>query len=452
MRNPFLRMNYWLQTLIYSVLFLLLLGLIFLILSPFHRVYDLSSEKRFSFHTKTRALLKPFQTEPVDLIGFFKKDDPAVPEIESLLPSLRRSLFRLQFTRYDLEQDPDEAKKYGIHEQGILLVEAKGRRAVISELNEEGFRSAFERLSSKDLPSVLFLTGHGEVSLADKGMVGYSFVKDRLVNEPYTVEEGPIGSYAFSQADLIVIAYPKKDFSAPELEELSKYLETRPAIFMIDPEEKAVYPNFQKFLSSLGVDLGNNVVLDRSSRLYGADDLIAVVIQFNQHEIVKGFEAPLFLPLVRSVRMVSGPGSEKWGGEYLLFSGPDSWGETNYSSLERGSYAFSESEDEKGPLALAAALERKAEPRNRVLIFGDSDFANNTNFNAGGNRLLFLNSIRWTLKEKIRFSGEHATQNSEAFVLSAKKQPLLFWTVVVGPALFSLVLLGGFFFLRKIST
>lgn len=452
MKNPFRRFSYWLQTLVYSALMFFLLSLVFLIASPFQRVYDLSSEKRFSLDPLTREVLRQFQTEKVDLIGFFKKDAPALPEIESLLPSLKKSLFRLTFTHYDLEQDPDQARKYGIHEQGVLLVEAKGRRSIIPRLDAEGFRRAFEKLSDKSPPRILFLKGHGEVSLEDAGLVGYSFVKDRLANESYLVQEDFAGSYAFAQADLVIVSYPKEDLATSEVEALKKFLETKSAMFMIDPEEKGVYPNLQAFLSGLGAELGNNVVLDRSSRLYGADDLIAVITQFTQHPIVKGFDAPLFLPLTRSVRMSEAPGSEKWNRDYFIFSGKDSWGETSYSSLERGTYAFSETEDDKGPLALALAVQRKEGPENRVLVFGDSDLINNTNFNAGGNRLLFLNSIRWLLKEKILSRRGGSTTNSQAFVLSPKKQTALFWGVALLPALLGLLFLGGFFFLRRIST
>ncbi len=452
MKDPLRRFSYWFQTLIYSALVLFLLSLIFLIASPFQRVYDLSSEKRFSLNSRTQGVLRQFQTEQVDLVGFFKKNDPVLLEIESLLPSLKKSLFRLTFTHYDLERDPDQARKYGIHEQGVLLAEAKGRRCIIPRLDEEGFRRAFEKLADKDPPRILFLKGHREVSLKDTGLVGYSFVKDRLANESYLVQEDFTGSYAFSQADLVIVGYPKEDFTAPELETLTKFLGTKSAMFMIDPEEKEVYPKLQAFLSGLGAELGHNVVLDRSSRLYGADDLIGVITQFTQHPIVNGFDAPLFFPLTRSVGMNEAPGSEKWKRDPFIFSGKNSWGETSYSSLEIGSYAFSETEDDKGPLPLALAVTRAERPENRVLVFGDSDFSNNTNFNAGGNRLLFLNSIRWLLKEEILSGADRSTVSSQAFVLSPEKRTALFWKAVLLPALLGFLLLAGFFFLRRIST
>jgi hypothetical protein len=451
MKNPFKRLNYWFQTLIYSLVFTAVLLLVFKIASPFHRVYDLSSLKRFSFTEETVTVVKQVGKRPVQIIGFFNENDPDIREIESFTSSLQNTLPQLKFSQYDLEKDPDKAKEYQVHETGTLLVELEGRRSLILSLNDEGMRRGFEGVLTEKQPLIFFTTGHREVMLDDTGLLGYSFFKDRLENGGYVMEQGSLDSPLIDQADLVVIAYPKKDFHGGEISHLKELLKTKNIIFMIDPEVQGTYENLRGLLLELGIALGDDVVLDRTSRTYGADDLIPVVNDFTHHDIVTHFDIPIFFPLTRSLKMIESGESSIWGKDYLIFSGKDSWGESDYESLEAGSYSYSETEDVRGPLALAIALERKSESQNRILVFGDSDFANNTNFNAGANRLLILNAVSWVLGEELIYQGKPEKEQSEAWVLSPEnKVPLLLYMIAL-PSGASFLILGFIFILRRKS-
>jgi len=286
----------------------------------------------------------------------------------------------------------------------------------------------------------------------DEAALGYSYVKDRLINEGYTVKQEYIDSPLFEEADLVVIAYPKKDFSSYEIDRLREQMRQKNGFFLMDPEEPGIYPHLREFLAELGIAIGDDVILDRTSRLYGADDLIPVITNTTQHPIVKDFEAPLFFPLLRSIKMGEQNPPDAWSQDYLLFSSDDSWGETNYSSLEKGNYSFSEEEDVKGPLAVALAMERKEKPHQRVVTIGDSDFINNTNFNAGQNQLLFLNAIQWIFKEPIRDRIQKAQSQQGVWILSESKRTPVFLMIFVFPAVLSFLLFGGFFLIRRLLT
>jgi len=236
-----------------------------------------------------------------------------------------------------------------------------------------------------------------------------------------------------------------------EIVRLKEFAKTKNIIFMIDPEEEGTYPSLREMLLELGVVLGDDVVLDRTSRSYGADDLIPVVTNFTHHPIVRYFDAPLFFPLSRSLKMIESGESSVWEKDYLLFSGNDSWGESDYQSLEKGNYSFNVTQDQKGPLPMAIALERKEEPKNRILVFGDSDFANNTNFNVGANRLLFLNAISWALDTDLVFTRNMNKERSQAWVLPAARKGHLLFLMVLSPALLSFIILGLLFVKRRRS-
>jgi len=448
MKLPFPRLHYWIQNILYSSVFLAALILALLIAAPFHRVFDLSPEGQFSFDRRTRELVKPFRDAPVRLIGFFDSEDPVITEVESSLPGLKKYFPLLTFKNYELEKNPAEARRYGVHEHGILLLEAGGRRVAVTRLGEQGIREAFERLAERP-PLIFFLKGHGEADLNDAGPAGFAFAADRLVNEAYGVKQDLIDSPSFQQADLLVVAAPKKDLARGELERIIDFLKSRSVFFLIDPEEKESFSNLSAFLESRGAGLGDNVIVDRGSRFFGADDLIPVATDFTRHEIVKNFEAPLFFPLARSVRMTDLRERGGWDRDYLLFSGPESWGETDYSSLEQGNFAFEAGRDEKGPLALGLALANKGASGNRMLVFGDSDFINNTNFAAGGNRFLFLNSVSWLLHEKLRYGADRLKPAFRPWVIPPGGTFWLFLGVVMLPAVLSALLFGGLYVMRR---
>ena len=155
MSNPFKRLNYWFQTLIYSLVFTVVLLLVFKIASPFHRVYDFSSQKRFSFSEETVAVIKQVGKRPIKIVGFLKESDPDIREIEAFTSSLQNMLPQIKFYQFDLEEDPDMAEEYQVHETGTLLLQLEGRRNLILSLNDQGIRRGFEGVLMKKQPKVL---------------------------------------------------------------------------------------------------------------------------------------------------------------------------------------------------------------------------------------------------------------------------------------------------------
>ena len=100
----------------------------------------------------------------------------------------------------------------------------------------------------------------------------------------------------------------------------------------------------------------------------------------------------------------------------LALTSNSSWGETDLTSLQSRSIpTYDSATDLKGPLTLAVALEGELNPKlraktdhsdrsARLVIFGDSDFANNQLLSMQGNSDLFLNAVNWTLDEGARIS------------------------------------------------
>lgn len=80
----------------------------------------------------------------------------------------------------------------------------------------------------------------------------------------------------------------------------------------------------------------------------------------------------------------------------LVETTSNSWGETDLASLQnsQSTPVYDNGKDLPGPLSIAAAAENST-TKGRVVVIGDSDFADDTYFNQYGNSDMFINSVDW---------------------------------------------------------
>jgi ABC-type uncharacterized transport system involved in gliding motility auxiliary subunit len=83
-----------------------------------------------------------------------------------------------------------------------------------------------------------------------------------------------------------------------------------------------------------------------------------------------------------------------------------------------------------------------AERRGRLVVFGDSDFANNFFIDYLGNKDLMLNTMAWVSEDEpaMTHRPERAIPGVNQFYVTDEQGDRIFWqTVVLQPALFLLV-------------
>ena len=96
----------------------------------------------------------------------------------------------------------------------------------------------------------------------------------------------------------------------------------------------------------------------------------------------------------------------------------------------------------------------KGKKEATIVVFGDSDFVNNSYLNILGNKDFFLNTVSFLAEEKDLISIRPKTRSKSAdnhLVLSKKQSKLIFWlAVIIEPAL--VLLIGvAIFFRRRIK-
>jgi ABC-type uncharacterized transport system involved in gliding motility auxiliary subunit len=132
---------------------------------------------------------------------------------------------------------------------------------------------------------------------------------------------------------------------------------------------------------------------------------------------------------------VNGQGSERIRVVPLVTTSDAGWAETD---LQQQPMRFDPGVDRPGPIPIAAAVERGAEPGidaelppARMVVVGDSDFVSNGAL-TGGNPDLFLGAMNWLLEREELMAIDAKPIEMYRLILNEKQIWAIFWLAVVG--------------------
>ena len=425
--------------------------------SKHNKRFDLTEEKRYTLSPQTQKVLKSLK-ERIEVLCFYTTAARNRMQMEDLLSQYRYYSDKLHYRFIDPDRKPGLAKKYEIKFDGTAVINFADKTEKVTGQSEEDLTNAIIKVTRKRKKTVYFLKGHGESEIGDAEAKGLSSLKTALEKQNYVVKEIVLAQENFPQdCDLLVLSGPKTDPFEAERKMIEDYLLMGgKALLMLEPFST---PELVKMANSFGFDVANNVVVDPFSRILGGDYLMPVVSSYESHDITKSFKIMSFFPYARSVR-VKETLPEGVIAQALTTTSPQSWGETDGEALQQGIVSRDEGIDLMGPLSIAAAAvididqfkgkeeraaeesKSAAEKKARIVVFGDSDFANNTYFYQQGNADFFLNSINWLAQEEDLISIRPKDIKSTPITLTLTQGRIIFWLpVVILPAA---VLIVGF--------
>ena len=442
------------------ILILLVLGILVFVeaISARHSArLDLTAGKRFTLSEQTSKILKNLEN-PVRVTAFYQEGSPQAEEARDLLDQYAYASRKFSFTFVDPDRFPGKARRYKITAYGTLMLETDTREEKITQATEQELTNALLRVMRKAEKVIYFINGHDEKSAEDYGKDGYSGVKKAIEDQNYLVrdlllmraEEVP------ADASVLIIAGPKKALFPEEISTLKRFIDQGGhLLILIDPETDT---GLSEFLKSCGIEVGQDIIVDKLSRLFGADYLTPIVSQYaGYHPITENFKTASFFPLARSIRVAKAVPLHVQNTE-LAKTGPNSWAETDLVMLKKGSASFDSEKDTMGPIPVAMVstiqhetekakdgqtektVEDKAEesddkkdaPRPaRIVVFGDSDFVGNAYVNLSGNRDLFMNALSWLAEEEDLIAIRPKERESQPVVLSYTQTRVIFWASVV---------------------
>jgi ABC-type uncharacterized transport system involved in gliding motility auxiliary subunit len=454
------RTAYGLNTALAVLLLLAAVALVEALSYSHNRRFDLTEGKRQSLSDQSVKVLRGL-AKPVKAVGFSAPDRGDRAFLEDLLRLYAYHSDRFTFELIDLDRSPATAKRYGVSTPNTVVIESGAREEKILLPTEEKLTNALLKVTREGKRVVYFLQGHGEGEVSNTDRPGFSQARDAIQGANYGVKELLLlrEKDVPENAAVLVVAGPKRDPLPSELTALERYVQRGGKLLvLLDPDQA---PALGKFLEKYGIRPGQDVIVDRLSRVLGGDYLIPVVTQYESHPITREFTLASFFPFARTVDALPGP-PQGVTVQVLARTGEGSWAETDRETLKLGQARFDPGKDRRGPVPVGAVATVEVKPpakkgdakaaagpesepagprKARIVAYGTAAFAANNYLNLSGNKDLFLNSISWLAEEEDLISIRPREAKSTPVILTARQGQAAFWVGVLLPP--AVVLLAG---------
>ena len=476
-----------------------------------YRRFDVTQLRRYTLSEKTKNILKSLE-EPVRITTLFTQAQPAplYEETMDLLEEYKHQSDKISLEHIDSFFEPGEvhalATRLNTDATGLtgnsVIFEAGDRRKDVlypdmvkqppppspyqyqprpdppQLIAEAAFTEAVLSVAEPRQTAIYFLTGQGERSVNDYESGGLSDLLKALKRENYKVEQ--INLLAEKEipedCDLLIAAASAAPLSNDLVVLILDYLAHGGRLLaMFEPLSSRVRGSrLDMILSSYGIKVRDGVqIVDYKGTILGmaAISYDLFIGTYLPHKVTEGMQTRA--SLFTTACMVDAlPSADQMGYKAsVLFRAPASaWGETDYGG-QGGSISFDRNVDEKGPVALAVAVEPKeenvAEPFSdefgeevegdeqqtpdgpRIVAFGDVDFVSNKFlFHVPGNLDLILNAVNWLAGKEAHLGIGPREPEQRVANLTPRNQRLIYWLTVAGlPGL--CIFLGAFVWLVR---
>jgi len=311
---------------------------------------------------------------------------------------------------------------------------------------EQAFTGAIKFVSSDKTPVVYFLEGHDE----KKPDTDYTTIRGYLVRNNYEVKTLNLitAPKVPEDAEIIVVAAPKKDISLTEKDKLMDFFKNGGnALFAIDPiENSPSLPQFESLLSYYNVDINYDKVKENDDQRFPKGkpyDILPDVVDNDINAPLNPSSLYVIMPNSRSVSTLK---NDK---EYIKIT----------SLMKSSAKAVGEPTDLKakttqGPLDLAVAVQNDgAAKTSKIVLMGNGSFMTDNSiqqyeqFSVSG-FYFFLNSLNWLQNKTSEVIIAPKTYSSPTMQISQSTANLLaILTVVVLP--FLILGIGTFVWMRR---
>jgi ABC-type uncharacterized transport system involved in gliding motility auxiliary subunit len=418
--------RYGLNALLLSLLVAVLLFLVGMLGERHAWRRDLSATGEFTLSEKTLNVLEGI-AKNIEVYVYF--EEAARDAVRDLLVEYSRRNRGIHVHMEDLNENPELAERYGVTQLGTIVLDAGDKVVRLLRFSEEDLTNGLIKVSRPGQKRVYFLTDHGEKAIDDKGIFGYATATAALQRENYATTPLSLAQAREvpRDCDLLVVGGAKSSLLDQEVQAIIFYLQRGGRLFcLFDPRFRT---NLEGYVGRWGIHVGEDIVVDPSpaGQLLTRGNTTPLASQYGAHAITRQFRDPTYFQGVRSVRRLQLYQGRAETAE-LVFTGPQSWAETDVRATSVGFDAA----DLRGPVAVGMAsrldvegLAPELEPavsavpgqevqsgealqgagkeggtEARLVVFGDSDFANNQNFNDMGNGNLFLNCVAWLTEDE----------------------------------------------------
>jgi ABC-type uncharacterized transport system involved in gliding motility auxiliary subunit len=416
-------LTFWSNFLFSTLALIGVLVILNLVSTKSYFMKDLTEEKLFTLSDQTLKVLEELdrksaeENKEVKITAFLREGEEITTKFEQLTKLYGFNSKRLSWEIADPEKKPRLAAYYQVKTLGTVVVEFGDKQYKVEidmtkpESLEEVITNTLVKIARGVETRVCFTEGQGEREPNSAEPNGISIFAEELKKQGYQVGRIRIWEAdPFSQCDIVLVVGPVKKYTDSEKNRLSEYLLSGGrAIFFIDPEGE----DFADILDAWGIGVDSGLVVDPSSRMYGASPAMPVITEFsNENPITKDFKFAVIMAVARRVHIKKNVQGLK--GTEIMRTSSAAWEEMDWKN--RREVEFNEGVDVKGPIPVAVAAEgipgtaggqvaygtmqNPTTVQARLVVFGDSDFITNGFINIKGNLDVALNAVEWVAEKE----------------------------------------------------
>jgi ABC-type uncharacterized transport system involved in gliding motility auxiliary subunit len=416
------------NTTVLAVAVLAILAVLNYLGSVHHKRFDLTTEKLYTLSDQTKKTVGGLQQD-VTIVRFANQADP---QLADLMTEYKNLSPHLKFQNIDPREKPEIAKQYGVTRMGDTVVAAGQHRQNLEPSPEGGYTEedvtgAIIKVTRETIKMVCFVTGHGEKALSDETAKGYSLVDQGLKKEAYNTNSVNLvtSNGVPSDCQVLVVAGPTQAYFPQEEMMVSKYLDAGGKVLIeVDPETD---PKLGDIFQAWNIAVGPNVVVDASGagKLFGIGPAVPLVIDYGDSPITKNLTGGMsFFALARTVSIADKAKADPQAVE-LLKTSQQSF---TIPNLKQKEVTFDPKTDTRGPLSLGVAASRKTDDMSqRLVVIGNSAFAENQWVGLQHNGDLFFNTVDWLAQDENLISIRPKAATNRRITMTSAQATVLRW-------------------------
>ena len=411
-----------LQTLLFVLLFLIVVGLLGWLSSRYTIRADWTANGSNSLSAASETLLKRIDG-PLHATLYATDSALLRQPVTELMARYQRTKPDLTLDIINPQKDPAHTRELGISSDGELMLAWQGRSELLKyqDISEHGVTNALQRLSRGDDRYLVFLHGHGERDPLGEANHDLKDWADKLQAKGLKVQDLTLSSTGIipDNTAVLVIASPRVELLPGEVRMIIDYVKQGGnLLWLLEPEGSR---GLQPLADTLGIQLPGGTIIDMAAAdMLGPDGaLYALGTDYGLHPISEQLQNITLYPEATALEVKPPSG---WDSVTLLRSTKDSWLEHGALS---GEVSYDKDSEQHGPLTIATALWRQLDDsdgdgdghgdndndndndnaddspqtsmlRNqRIVVVGDGDFLSNSFVGNGGNLEMGNNIINW---------------------------------------------------------
>ena len=390
--NRKLRLQLLLQNGLFVVLLLGLTAAIAWVSRDLKIQWDLTQSQRNTLSQASAEVLKQL-SGPVAVTAYATAQDAegdVRKTVQTFLAPFQRAKKDFELVFVDPREQPQKAQLAGVRMNGELVIEYNGRNEHLTNLTEQELTNLLLRLARSSERQVMSLDGHGERKLdgrADHDLgefgnqLGAKGFRTAALNLAQA-QDVPVN------VSVLIIAGPRVDLLPGEAGRIRRWVEKGGNLLWLIENDSL--RGLRPLADLLGLDLVSGTVVDPRAGGLNLPPTFALATSYGPHRITENSTMTSVFPYSRRIAAVEGT---TWRFQPLVEVAKDGWLETGGINDQ---LAFDRNRDIRGPITVAAALERDVGSRKqRVVIAGTGNFLANQYIGTLGNLDLGVNMVNW---------------------------------------------------------